>query len=168
MKKLEENSKKTFIVTIIIYLIYKIYMSINALGTNFKDIPGAQEELKTAGQSGKVIVIMASIVTIALFIFLTYIICKSIFKNINVDNPKMLERFSGIYFSNMTVLYIFSIIISLFNNYLPEIPWIKFTIIGVVKILIAIGFNMILLDNDEDSEIKMVPNIILFAVVFLF
>lgn len=168
MKSFEENSKKAFIVTIIIYLAYKIYNAIHVLNTDLENLPGSQEELKAAGKGGTVFVVITAIISTVLFIFLTYKICKSIFNNINVDNPKMLERFSNIYFANMTVLYIFSIIILLLTNYLPDTFWVRFVLLGLIKVLIAVGLNLLLLEKEEDSEIRTVPNIILYSVVFLF
>lgn len=168
MKSFEKNSKKAFIVTIIVYLIYKIYNAIHVLNNGLENIPGGQEELKAAEKGGTVFVVITAIVSTVLFIFLTYKICKWIFNKINVDNPKMLERFSGIYFANMTVLYIFSIILLLLTNYLPDTFWVRFVLLGLIKVLIAAGLNLLLLDKEEDSEIRTVPNIILYSVVFLF
>ena len=68
----------------------------------------------------------------------------------------------------MTVLYIFSMIILLLTDYLPDTVWVRFILLGLIKILIAVGLNLLLLDKEEDSEIRSVPNIILYSVVFLF
>lgn len=168
MKSFEKNSKKAFIVTIIIYLAYKIYNAIHALNNGLENMPGEQKELEAVGKGGTVFVVITAIISTALFIFLTYKICKWIFNKINVDNPKILERFSGIYFANMTVLYIFSMIILLLTDYLPDTVWVRFILLGLIKILIAVGLNLLLLDKEEDSEIRTVPNIILYSVVFLF
>ena len=170
MKSFEKNSKKAFIVTIIIYLAYKIYNAIHVLNTALENILVSQEqkELEAVGKGGTVFVVITAIISTVLFIFLTYKICKWIFNKINVDNPKILERFSGIYFANMTVLYIFSIIILLLTDYLPDTVWVRFILLGLIKILIAVGLNLLLLDKEEDSEIRTVPNIILYSVVFLF
>lgn len=168
MKTFERNSIKAFVVSVIVYLACKIYMAIQILNTGLEDIPGAQKGLNEVGKGGNIFVIITSIILTIIFILLTYFICKSIFNNINKDNPRMLERFKGIYFANMTVLYIFSIILSLLSNYFPEVTWIKIVITGIIRILIAVGFNLLLLDKDEDPEIRTAPNIILFAVVFLF
>ena len=59
-------------------------------------------------------------------------------------------------------------IILLLTDYLPDTVWVRFILLGLIKILIAVGLNLLLLDKEEDSEIRTVPNIILYSVVFLF
>ncbi len=168
MKSLERNSKKAFIVSIIAYLVFKTYNAINFFNTEMQGMSEVNEELKKVGQGGKIFVIAISIITTVLFILITYFICKGIFNSINKENTEMLERFSGIYFSNMTILYLFSIILIFLSTYLSDASWSRFFIIGGIKVLIAIGINLLLLDKEEDPDIRLVPNIVLFAVVFLF
>ncbi len=166
MKALEKNSKKTFLVALIIYLVVKINNAINILNTDLKDIPELGEEFQDIGQSGKAWVMGVAIISTILFILITYNICKWIFYRINEANVNMLDRFSNIYFANGTILYLLAAVLGLLSPYMPESLWLQFGIKGVIKILIAIGINLLILDREEDSEIRLAPNIVLFAVLF--
>lgn len=163
MKSLEKNSKLVFFMFVIGYLVFKIYMSMNITNELMQsDAGGIAEGMGMI----RGVTLGFSIIGTVVFVVATYIIYRSVYKKINRDNQTMIDRFRGVYFSNMAMLYIGSIIALFLSSFVFKGQTVLPLTIGIaVKLFLITGLNFILLDS-EDSRI--VPNMAAFGVLSLF
>lgn len=163
MKSFEKNSKLIFFMGMIAYLVFKLYMSMNITDELLQGEAGGLTE--GIGMI-KVVALVFGVLGTIVFVVATYFIYKAIYKKINGDNQIMLERFKGIYFSNMAMLYIGSIIALFLSSFIFEGQTMLPITIGIaVKLFLIMGLNFILIDG-EDSRIA--PNMATFALLSLF
>lgn len=163
MGKFEKNSKWAFALALIAYLAFKVYVAVSLMEEAFVDVAGSVPE-----EMGMIrnFSIVGGIIGTVVFVVATYFIYRAIYRNINRDNPEMLERFQGIYFSNMTMLYIGSIVALVISSFVLKNQVLLPSVIGIViKLFLILGINFILIDGENS---RMVPNMATLGVLALF
>lgn len=163
MKSFEKNSKLVFFMFVIGYLVFKIYMSMNITNELMQsDTGGIAEGMGMI----RGVTLGFSIIGTVVFVVATYFIYRAVYKKINSDNQIMVDRFQGIYFSNMAMLYIGSIIALFLSSFVFKDQTVLPLTIGIaVKLFLITGLNFILLDGEDN---RMVPNMAVFGALSLF
>lgn len=163
MGKFEKNSKLAFALALIAYLAFKVYVAVSLMEEAFVDVAGSVPE-----EMGMIrnFSIVGGIIGTVVFVVATYFIYRAVYRNINRENPEMLERFQGIYFSNMTMLYIGSIVALVISSAVLKNQVLLPSVIGIViKLFLILGINFILIDGENS---RMVPNMATLGVLALF